>query len=172
MITEKDRRPIALEFAGFWRRLGAFIIDLTVMGAAASFLTPFRWFGFGNFFDLSNLIEVPILSLPFVAIANPISVILSCVYFVALWAWRDQTLGMMVLNIRLIRPDGTNVDTGHSITRLFGSIIAAAPFFIGLIWIAFDERKQGWHDKLAATYVVKIPKLPDAETASPPVAGG
>lgn len=141
------------------------------MGATASFLTPFRWFGFGNFFDLSNFIEVPILSLPFVAVANPMSAILSGVYFVALWAWRDQTLGMMMLNIRLIRTDGTNVDTGHSITRLVGSILAAVPIFVGFIWIAFDERKQGWHDKLAATYVVKIPKLQDAETATPPAAG-
>ncbi|AKG52938.1 hypothetical protein DGWBC_0251 [Dehalogenimonas sp. WBC-2] len=159
--------PIALEFAGFWRRLGAFVIDLTVLGATASFLTPFHWFGFGNFFDLSSFISVPVLSIPFIAIANPVSAMLSSVYFVALWAWRGQTLGMIAAGIKLIRTDGTDVDTGHSITRLLGLIISALPLFLGLVWIAFDERNQGWHDKIAQTYVVKIPRMPEVNVSAP-----
>jgi uncharacterized RDD family membrane protein YckC len=168
LIREKKKEPIALEFAGFWRRLGAFIIDLSALGAAASLLTPFHWFGFGNFFDLSGYIDFPLLVIPFVAVANPVSAMFSTVYFVTLWAWRGQTLGMMIAGIRLIRTDGTEVDTGHSLTRLLGSVISALPLFAGLLWIAFDERRQGWHDKLATTYVVKVPRLPESESAAPP----
>ena len=171
MLSEKRKDPIALEFAGFWRRLGAFVIDLFVLGAAASFLTPFHWFGFGNFFDLTTFIDFPILALPFVAIANPISAMFSGVYFVALWAWHGQTLGMTITAIKLIRTDGADVDTGHSITRLLGLVVAALPLFLGLLWIVFDERNQGWHDKIASTYVVKIPRLLDVENAEPPMAG-
>ena len=148
MLSEKRKDPIALEFAGFWRRLGAFVIDLFVLGAAASFLTPFHWFGFGNFFDLTTFIDFPILAIPFVAIANPISAM-----------------------FKLIRTDGADVDTGHSITRLLGLVVAALPLFLGLLWIVFDERNQGWHDKIASTYVVKIPRLLDVENAEPPMAG-
>lgn len=168
MISEKPKAPLALEFAGFWRRFGSLFIDLSVLGAVASFLTPFHWFGFGNFFDLSSFIEVPLLAIPFVAVANPVSVMLSGVYFVALWGWRGQTLGMMIAGIKLIRTDGTDVDTGHSVTRLLGTIVSTLPLFLGLLWVAFDERHQGWHDKIAATYVVKVPRLPEAEGAAPP----
>ena len=168
MFREKEKEPIALEFAGLWRRLGAFVIDLSALGAAASFLTPFHWFGFGNFFDLSAYIDFPLLAIPFVAVANPVSAMLSGVYFVALWAWRGQTLGMMIAGIRLIRTDGTDVDTGHSLTRLLGALVSALPLFAGLLWIGFDECRQGWHDHLAGTYVVKVPRLPESETAAPP----
>ncbi|MEK6734314.1 MAG: RDD family protein [Pseudomonadota bacterium] len=39
--------------------------------------------------------------------------------------------------------------------RVFSCILSALPFFLGYLWIVFDPKKQGWHDKLAGTLVIK-----------------
>ena len=50
---------------------------------------------------------------------------------------------------------GRNIGVGRAIGRFVGYIISAVPLYIGLIWVAFDPRKQGWHDKIASTFVVR-----------------
>jgi uncharacterized RDD family membrane protein YckC len=78
------------------------------------------------------------------------------VYFVGLWAWRGQTIGMMPFKLRVVRADdGGHVDLGQSLLRYVGFIISFAVILIGLIWAAFDCRKQGWHDKIVGTVVVR-----------------
>jgi uncharacterized RDD family membrane protein YckC len=80
----------------------------------------------------------------------------SILYFVGFWAWRGQTPGMMLLGLRIARDaDGTPPGLGRSILRYIGFFISALVLFIGFIWIAFDRRKQGWHDKIAGTVVVR-----------------
>jgi len=41
---------------------------------------------------------------------------------------------------------------------LYPQILRKRPFFLGIFWVAFDKKKQGWHDKLAGTVVVKTKK--------------
>ncbi|MEN8613921.1 RDD family protein [Dehalogenimonas sp. THU2] len=167
-MSERPKGPIALEFAGFWRQAGSLIIDVTVLLSISSFLTPFHWFGFGNLWDITRFIEVPILLSPFAALINPVSIVLSGVYFIAFWIWRGQTLGMMVGGIKVIHIDGTDINLNRSIIRYLGYIISALPLFLGFLWIAFDERSQGWHDKFAETYVVKLPPMPEVSASAPP----
>ena len=52
---------------------------------------------------------------------------------------------------------------GISLLRLVGCLVAGRVFFAGFIWIAFDGRKQGWHDKIAATLVIRTGNKSDAE---------
>ncbi len=53
---------------------------------------------------------------------------------------------------------GQPASTGQLIGRYFAYIVSTLPLMLGFIWIAFDPRKQGWHDKLAGTIVVREPR--------------
>ena len=77
-------------------------------------------------------------------------------YFVGFWGLASQTPGMMLLNLRVVRAeDGGPLDIGRAFIRYLGLILAGIVIAIGLIWVAFDPRKQGWHDKIARTFVVR-----------------
>ena len=78
------------------------------------------------------------------------------VYFVGFWTWRGQTPGMMILGLRVAREaDGMSPGLGRSILRFVGYWICWITLFIGFFWVGFDSRKQGWHDKIAGTVVVR-----------------
>ena len=86
-----------------------------------------------------------------------LSTLLQAVYFTYFWsaAGKGQTLGSRALNIRVVKTDGSYLDYFGAFLRYIGFVIACAVFLIGVIWAAFDAQKQGWHDKIASTYVVK-----------------
>jgi uncharacterized RDD family membrane protein YckC len=78
------------------------------------------------------------------------------VYFIGFWAWRGQTVGMMPFNMRVVSADtGEKIDVVRGLLRYVGLIISFVVILIGVIWVAFDARKQGWHDKIANTLVVR-----------------
>ena len=65
-----------------------------------------------------------------------------------------QTPGKMVMKIRVIKIDGTPINDADAVVRYIGYLLDSV-LFIGWLWALFDENRQGWHDKLAHTYVVK-----------------
>lgn len=88
-----------------------------------------------------------------------IQTLLGLIYYVYLWSsagpWPGQTVGSKLLNIRVIRTDGADLSIVQAFIRYIGLVISILAIFIGVIWAAFDPNKQGWHDKIAGTYVVK-----------------
>jgi uncharacterized RDD family membrane protein YckC len=86
-----------------------------------------------------------------------LSILLQAAYFTYFWsaAGKGQTLGSRALNIRVVKTDGSHLDYFGAFLRYIGFVISCAVFFLGVIWAAFDAQKQGWHDKIAGTYVVK-----------------
>jgi len=133
-------------YAGFWVRFLAILLDAIVLGVIAGALTPLWGPQFtysGNTFSVN-------------AGANAISTLLGLVYFIGFWSWRGQTVGMMPFNMQVVSvADGTKIDPVRGLLRYVGIIISVIPLFLGLIWAAFDGRKQGWHDKIAATVVIR-----------------
>jgi uncharacterized RDD family membrane protein YckC len=97
------------------------------------------------------LIDVVLLAIVSWGIAN-------VVYFIGLWAWRGQTLGQLVMNIRVVRTDGSHVDLRTAVLRFLGYIVCFLTLGIGFLIAAFDARKQGLHDRIAETYVVRSPR--------------
>ncbi len=80
--------------------------------------------------------------------------IVNVAYFIGLWTWRGQSLGQMVVNVKVVRTDGKPVDLRTAVLRYLGYIVCVLTLGIGFLMVAFDSRKQGLHDKIAKTYVV------------------
>jgi uncharacterized RDD family membrane protein YckC len=75
---------------------------------------------------------------------------------VVFWLYRQATPGKMALSMRVVDAEtGNTLTLGQSIGRYLGYFVSIIPFGLGLIWVAFDPRKQGWHDKLAGTVVIR-----------------
>jgi uncharacterized RDD family membrane protein YckC len=137
-----------LVYAGFWIRVLAWIIDAIALGIISAALTPL--FGAGSFVPVGNG------QFEFNYGANALGTLFGLIYFVGFWAWRGQTLGMMPFNLRVVRAeDGGQVDWVQGLLRYVGLIISFVVIFLGVIWVAFDRNKQGWHDKMARTVVVR-----------------
>jgi uncharacterized RDD family membrane protein YckC len=125
--------------ASFWIRFLAIVIDGLIVGVV-------------------NSVVASILSLDTNG-RSGLQVLLGLAYYVYFWSnsspWPGQTLGSKVFNIRVIRTDGSDLNISQALIRYVGFVISALCLLIGLIWAAFDPNKQGWHDKIAGTYVVK-----------------
>lgn len=74
-------------------------------------------------------------------------------YFVGSWS-SGRTLGMRAFRLRLVGENGKTISDARAWLRLIALVFAALPLAIGLISAAFDPKKQGWHDRIAGTYVV------------------
>jgi uncharacterized RDD family membrane protein YckC len=64
----------------------------------------------------------------------------------------------MIMGLKVVRLDGRPVTFAVAAVRALSSMLSAAVFFLGFLWVAFDREKQGWHDKIAGTTVVRLPK--------------
>jgi uncharacterized RDD family membrane protein YckC len=85
-----------------------------------------------------------------------IGIAVELAYFVILWSRFGGTLGQRLLGLHVVdAATGQNIGIGRAIGRFVGYVISGVALDIGLIWVAFDPRKQGWHDKIASTFVVR-----------------
>lgn len=137
-----------IEYAGFWIRVGAALID-TLLIIVITFPLLFAFYGW-SYFDAEHM----------GFIAGPadflISWVLPAAATILFWTFRQATPGKMLLSLRI--QDANNaasLSLAQSLGRYLGYFVATLPLGLGLIWIAFDPKKQGWHDKLAHTVVVK-----------------
>jgi uncharacterized RDD family membrane protein YckC len=82
---------------------------------------------------------------------------LPAIAVILFWVYKSATPGKMALKLKIVdAKTGDKPSTGQLIGRYFGYYVSILPFMLGIIWVGFDGRKQGWHDKLAGTVVVKI----------------
>jgi uncharacterized RDD family membrane protein YckC len=75
-------------------------------------------------------------------------------YFSYMWSSRGQTIGMMATNLEVIREDGSRLTMGQAIGRVFALALSFFILYIGVIMVAFTQRKQGLHDLICHTLVV------------------
>jgi uncharacterized RDD family membrane protein YckC len=165
----KDRRKeYSLEYAGFWIRLAAGLIDLSILLASLYVLycvvsQSFFWVFpdisrlFSTLGDVFRGAKVPGSLIWLMATILLVFLVGSTVYFVACWATAGQTVGKMSVGIKVIRTDSSRVDWKYAFIRFLGAVICTATLGVGFIMIAFNSRKQGLHDRMADTYVVKLP---------------
>lgn len=139
----------AYEYAGFWVRTGASLIDWLWMSALTA-LPLVEIYGIQYF--------VPSPDAPL--IRGPADFLLTWVFpavaTLAFWAWRRATPGKMAIHAVIVdaRTGGTPT-FGQWILRYIGYFVSAIPCCLGCFWVAWDRRKQGWHDKMAGTVVIR-----------------
>jgi uncharacterized RDD family membrane protein YckC len=75
-------------------------------------------------------------------------------YFIFFFSTTGQTIGMYIMGLRVVSTSGKHMTLWSSIVRWFGLFLAAIPLGLGFVWVIIDDRRQGWHDKLARTCVV------------------
>lgn len=135
-----------VEYVGFWARTFATIIDTIVLMVVAF---PIAWIlvdtgisqQYAEFGPLGNLIG---------QLAVPAIVIL-------LWMTIGATPGKMLISAKVVDAEtGNNLTGWQSVGRYLAYFVAYIPLFLGVIWVGFDRRKQGWHDKLAGTVVIHV----------------
>jgi uncharacterized RDD family membrane protein YckC len=144
----------AYEYVGFWLRTAASLIDSVLVSLL---LVPIAslLLGHGLQFDMSGDFSLTSLL---------INVVLPAVAVVWFWIARQATPGKMVFGARVVdAQSGAPMTTRQSIGRYLGYYVSLFGLGLGFAWVAFDARKQGWHDKLAGTVVIRPRrKSPDA----------
>lgn len=151
----------ALVHAGFVSRGVAFLLDIlfVTMGSivfAALVSLILNFFGFNaetlttdNPATVLGMVQVII-----VAVSSLAVLLFIPAYFVIFWVLVGATPGKQILGLKVIRTQAKPLSWGRAIVRYIGYFISAIVFFLGYLWVFVDVRRQGWHDKLADTFVV------------------
>ena len=92
------------------------------------------------------------------ALVGPLFCLVAIAYFAGLWAWKGTTVGGIVLNLQVVRQDGHPLTFLTALVRSLAALFSILVFFLGFFWIGWDRDKQGWHDKIAGTVVVRLPR--------------
>ena len=155
LLGDKAAVPDRL-YGGFWRRLGALIIDLVmicllfaVMGVMAyvaykvGLAAHDRKVSFGNV-------------TPLMAFLTFGGILLASAYFVVFHGMSGQTIGKSVLRLRVIGSEQERITYGRALLRWIATIgFGLLSFGVSLLWIIWSREKRGWHDYLARTWVIR-----------------
>jgi uncharacterized RDD family membrane protein YckC len=79
-------------------------------------------------------------------------------YHIGLWSWKGTTIGGIVCNLKLVRLDGRDPDAAVCLVRGLAGIFSALPLLLGFFWAGWTAERQSWHDKIAGTVIVRVPK--------------
>ena len=134
-MTSADTLPRA----GFWIRLAAMLLDVVLVGMICGLLSGFMPFG--------SHVRIRADLLPVLA-----------VYGAVMWKLKGTTVGGIVCGLKVVRLDDRPIDWGTAIVRALGCFLSLIVLGLGFIWVVFDDQRQSWHDRIAGTTVVRMPK--------------
>jgi uncharacterized RDD family membrane protein YckC len=139
-------QAIELEYAGFWIRVGATLIDAILLMIITTPLL--MWLYGAEVWTDGRFIHGWAEFL--------ISYVAPAVATVLFWRYKEATPGKMMLSLRVVDAEtGDRPEVAQAIVRYFAYIVSAIVLCFGFIWVGIDPRKQGWHDKIARTVVVR-----------------
>ena len=122
--------PSTFPRAGFWVRMSALAID--------------------------GLIVMAVTSAIF--LKGSILLVLLASYGALMWKYRGTTVGGIVFGLKVVRLDDRPVDWPTAIVRALASFLSLFAAGLGFLWIVWDAERQAWHDKIAGTVVVRVPR--------------
>ena len=148
------------KFAGFWRRLGAYTVDCTIIFFIFIILASIASLAFfsgaisGNSKNFITDLADPARFSSIMILTWLFFIFFNIAYFTYFHGTTGRTPGKMLFGLQVVSTDGTLISFGIAFLRAIGYLVSGALFNLGFIWIAFDKRKQGWHDKIAGTVVI------------------
>lgn len=129
--------PIEKRYAGLWPRFKAVVADVFFLGIIDNII------GFLPLQGAGTVIFISIISI--------------IMYYIGFWAWMGATPGKMIAGVKIVATDGSSIGVGRAILRYIGYIASGIILGLGFLMIAWDEKKQGLHDKIANTLVIRVP---------------
>jgi uncharacterized RDD family membrane protein YckC len=120
---------LAFPRAGFWERMGAAFLDLVLVVVLSAFVG-----------------------------GMPLGLLIALAYFTGMWTWKGTTIGGIVLGLKVVRVDGQPLPWHVAFVRALAAAFSGFVLFLGFLWIAWDKEKQGWHDMIAGTVVLRLPR--------------
>jgi len=137
------------DYVGFWARAWAWLIDWILF---VLLTVPLLYAIYGRVYFQGKLTD-----------RGPIdflnTFVLASVALFFFWLIKAATPGKMALSAKIVdAATGQTPTVRQLVIRYLGYFIAALPLGLGLLWIAVDPKKQGWHDKMAGTAVVRAKK--------------
>ncbi|WP_439133257.1 RDD family protein [Pseudomaricurvus sp.] len=146
--TEDNTQPTTTSphYAGFWIRVAASLIDTLLFIAI---IAPLLTLIYGTaYWDSGTYLKGNwdlVLNYIFPAVAVTL-----------FWVYKSATPGKMIFKLKIVDANTLGkASTGQMIGRYLGYYVSIIPLMLGIIWVGFDRRKQGFHDKLAKTVVIK-----------------
>ena len=141
------------KYVGFWARVLATLID-SVLIMAITLPPLLAIYGLAY---LEN--DEAVSGLADILISN----ILPMILVILFWTKKQATPGKMAVSAKIVDAEtGGKPSKKQCVGRYFAYILSAIPLGLGFLWVAFDAKKQAWHDKLAGTVVVKVSRSPKA----------
>lgn len=129
-----------MEYAGRLHRFLAFVIDWIILGVTISVLGAIGVINLGEPSITDQVLEA----------------VITFGYYIVLTAVFGATLGKMALGMTVVDESGQRAGLFKILIReTIGKMVSAIVFLLGFIWILFDGKRQGWHDKIGGTFVVK-----------------
>jgi uncharacterized RDD family membrane protein YckC len=139
------------QYAGFISRLIAFGIDIAIV---TIILLVMAWL-FNTMLTLFNLDQILGMETTLkLALSGVITLLINAAYYIFFWTLAGQTPGKTLMGLRIVTTDGQSLSFSRSVRRLLGYILSIFAMWIGFLWILVDNRRQGWHDKIAGTFVI------------------
>ena len=125
----------SMERAGFWIRMTALALDVIIVAIACAIL-------------------------PFIDFDGPHKgfLMLLAGYAALMWKLKGSTIGGFICRLQVVRLDGRAIDWPTAVARALGCFLSLVVAGLGFLWIVFDADRQSWHDKIAGTVVVRVPK--------------
>lgn len=140
-MTDQD-----LQYAGFWIRVGASLIDTLLVFLLT---VPILYLFYGQSYWLDESM-----------IKGFWDVVVSYVFptaaVITFWVYKSATPGKMATHLTIVdAKTGGKPTTAQFVIRYLGYYVSIIPLFLGLIWVGIDKCKQGFHDKMAGTVVLR-----------------
>lgn len=151
-----EARP-PLPLAGLQLRIVAFILDAMVLAACFMLFAAVAVFQLLLLSDFGEAEEIPDPAF-YAAVGIVLSYLLFApLYFIVLWAWRGQTVGMMAVHIRVEAREGGRLSPGRAAVRLLGYLASILSLGAGVAMALFDPQRRALHDRMADSVVVELP---------------
>jgi uncharacterized RDD family membrane protein YckC len=115
--------------ASFWERMAAALLDVVLVGI------------------LGGIVGGP-----------PLAFLVALAYFAGFWSWKGTTVGGIIVGLKVVRLDGQPLTFTVALVRGLAAAFSIIVLFLGFLWIAWDKDKQGWHDRIAGTIVLRLPR--------------
>jgi len=140
-----DRETLDRPYVGFWNRTAAALIDSALLLVVA---LPFQQALTGATLGLPGESPTGFWDVM-------VGYVLPAAAVLVFWKYRSATPGKMFMSAEIVDAEtGGKPRNRQLVVRYAGYYLSTLPLLLGLVWVAFDPRKQGWHDKLAGTVVV------------------